>query len=106
MHRVEALELVPPFCKLGELAWGQKMPQKYVSSIGRSHMNLLRDEDYKKLSQDQGRETLGAQVAIFKSSAPFVPSLLYLLLKEKFNNDFWGLSLFQAYQSCRALIRL
>ena len=51
-------------------------------------MNLLRDEDYKKLGQDQGRETLGAQVAIFKSSAPFVPSLLYLLLKEKFNNDF------------------
>ena len=50
-------------------------------------MNLLRDEDYKKIKAGLG-ETLGAAVAIFKSSAPFVPSLLYLLLKEKFNNVF------------------
>ena len=75
------------FCKLGEQAWGQKMPQNTSARIGRSRMNLLRDEDYKKSRLDCG-ETLGAAVAIFKSSAPFVPSLLYLLLKEKFNNDF------------------
>ena len=49
-------------------------------------MNRLRDEDYK--NQDWTGETLGAAVAIFKSSAPFVPSLLYLLLAEKFDNDF------------------
>ena len=50
-------------------------------------MNLLRDEGLQKIKTGLG-ETLGAAVAIFKSLAPFVPSLLYLLLKEKFNNDF------------------
>lgn len=50
-------------------------------------MNRLRDEGLQKTKTGLG-ETLGVAVAIFKSSAPFVPSLLYLLLAEKFDNDF------------------
>lgn len=93
------------FCKLGEQAWGQKMPQKYVSSIGRSRMNLLRDEDYKKSRLDWGKPLAPRSLFLNRQ---LLLCLLYFICywKKSSTMIFWGLSLFRAYQSCRALVRL
>lgn len=93
------------FCKLGELAWGQKMPQNTSArSVGHARIFCVT------------RITKNHDWIAGKPLAPrslFLNRQLLLCLlyfncywKKSSTMIFWGLSLFQAYQSCRALVRL
>ena len=93
------------FCKLGEQAWGQKMPQNTSArSVGHARIfcvtRITKNQDW-----IAGKPL--APRSLFLNRQLLLCLLYFICYWQKSSTMiFWGLSLFRAYQSCRALVRL